>query len=81
MMVLLKEDAGLRIGPNIKRPRSGRVLKVRRSREGAGFPRVTRLFRWRTALTRRFEAKLHCQADEKVSRETISFSAVVDVRR
>ena len=33
MMVLLQEDAGRCIGPNIKRPRSGRNLKVRRSRE------------------------------------------------
>ena len=35
MMVLLEEHAGLCIGPNIKRPRRGRTLKVRRSREGA----------------------------------------------
>jgi hypothetical protein len=34
MRVLLREHAGLCIGPNIKRPRSGRDLKVRRSRVG-----------------------------------------------
>jgi hypothetical protein len=33
-MVLLTKDAGLRIGPNIKRPPSGRDLKVRRSGVG-----------------------------------------------
>ena len=34
-MVLPTEDAGVATGPNIKRPRSGRALKVRRSCDGA----------------------------------------------
>ena len=37
-MVLLTEDAGVATGPDITRPRSGRALTVRRSRE-AGAPR------------------------------------------
>src|SRR5947209_8445158 len=63
MMVLLQEDAGICIGLNIKRPRSGRDLKVRRSHEGAPLRRLARSFRWSAALTRRFEAKLHCCPD------------------
>jgi hypothetical protein len=61
MMVLPQEDAGLRIGPSIKRPRSGRNLKVRRSRAGAPDTRGATQLRGSTALARRFEAKLHCQ--------------------
>jgi hypothetical protein len=48
------------IGPNIKRPRSGRTLKVRRNPEGAETERPQRASRWSRTLTRRFEAKLHC---------------------
>jgi hypothetical protein len=62
MMVLPQEDAGLRIGPSIKRPRSGRHLKVRRSRGGALRTRLATWLRRSTALARRFEAKLHCLA-------------------
>ena len=61
MMVLPQEDAGLRIGPSIKRPRSGRNLKVRRSRAGTLDTRGATRLRGSTALSRRFEAKLHCQ--------------------
>src|SRR5262249_36795447 len=60
MRVLLRERTGFRIGPNIKRPRSGRVLKVRRSHGGAELFRVARLWRWSRTLTCRLEAKLHC---------------------
>src|SRR2546427_12509943 len=70
MMVLPQEDAGLRIGPSIKRPRSGRNLKVRRSRAGAFDTRGGTWLRGSTALARRFEAKLHCQPVAKVWRRT-----------
>src|SRR5262249_32148865 len=43
-----------------KRPRSGRVLKVRRSHGGAELFRVARLWRWSRTLTCRLEAMLHC---------------------
>src|SRR5262245_10471428 len=68
MRVLLRERTGIRIGPNIKRPRSGRVLKVRRSHGGAELFRVARLWRWSRTLTCRLEAKLHCRssADTRV---------------
>ena len=70
MMVLPLEDAGLRIGPSINRPRSGRDLKVRRSRAGASDTRGATRLRRSTALARRFEAKLHCQPVVKVRRRT-----------
>src|SRR5216684_354312 len=80
MMVLRQEDAGLRIGPSIKRPRSGRHLKVRRSSGGAFRTRLATWLRRSTALARRFEAKLHCQADEKMTCDNISGSRVGDDR-
>jgi hypothetical protein len=67
MMVLPQEDAGLRIGPSIKRPRSGRNLKVRRSRARAFDTRGGTWLRGSTALARRFEAKLHCLSAQKMS--------------
>src|SRR5882762_793686 len=65
MMVLLQENAGLCIGPNIKRPRSGRDLKVRRSREAVEMLRASSTVRWSRSLTRRFEAQLHCKPSHK----------------
>src|SRR5262249_39761283 len=82
MRVLLRERTGFRIGPNIKRPRSGRVLKVRRSHGGAELFRVARLWRWSRTLTCRLEAKLHCQPVVKVGiRDRHDRSRVLHCRR
>src|SRR6267143_1736586 len=70
MMVLPQEDAGLRIGPSIKRPRSGRNLKVRRSRAGAFDTRGGTWLRGSTALARRFEASTS-GADRMRTKQTI----------
>src|SRR5712692_906105 len=67
MMVLRQEDADLRVGPNIKRPPSGRDPKVRRSRAGALVAVATPWSQWSLVLARRFEAKLRCQAGVRVA--------------
>src|SRR5262249_35091700 len=48
------------------------TLKVRRRREASEKLRLSAASRWIQTLARRFEAKLHCQADEKVTRVTMS---------
>src|SRR6266545_3014512 len=84
MMVLLQEDAGLCIGPNIKRPRSGRDLKVRRSCDGAPLRRFARSFRCRqlllVGLRRSFTASLFTFVGHAPRTDRTSRAAMIGVR-
>src|SRR5205823_5821892 len=65
VMVLLTEDAGHVIGPNIVYPNDRAAAakpKVRRSDEGSEALRPAPHVQWRAGLARRFEAKLRCHS-------------------